>query len=177
MSVTVASFRTDFQQSFGSLSAFPNDSVAYWLAIAGLLLNTQYWGIGSTTASSPPTTMLDFATELFVAHNLALEQQSAKAAATGGTPGTTVGVVTSKAVGSVSLGYDVQAVVELDGGFWNQTTYGQRFLRLARMVGSGPVQIGIGRVPLPFLTFTGWGEDAWAGPYPGLQPSDTGFSS
>ena len=176
MSVTAATFKLDFPE-FGNVSSFPPSTVTYWLAIANLLLNQAYWGIGSTTATAPPTTKYDFATELFVAHNLVLEQQALKAVAAGGTPGVQQGIVTSKSVGSVSLGYSIAEVMNQDGSFWNATTYGTRFLWLARLVGSGPVQIGIGRVPLPFLTFTGWGEDAWAGPYPGLQPSDTGFSS
>jgi len=175
MSVTIQSFRDDFSEVFGNLSAYPNDSVTYWLAIATLLLNTNYWGVGSATATSPPTTKLDFATEMFVAHNLVLEKQAADTAAKGGDPGTKIGIVNSKSVGSVSIGYSVSEVVELDGGFWNQTIYGQRFLRLARFVGSGPIQIGIGRAPLPFLTWNTWGEDAWAGPWPGIAPSDVGF--
>jgi Protein of unknown function (DUF4054) len=174
--ITPAMFRASWPE-FGSLAVFPNNVVAYWIAVAGFLLNTNYWGIGSSTAVSPPTTKLDFATELFVAHNLVLEQQAMKAAQSGGTPGTQQGIVTSKSVGSVSLGYDVQSVVNMDGSFWNATTYGTRFLWLARLVGSGPVQIGVGKVPLPFLVFVGWGQDAWAGPWPGIQPSDCGFSS
>jgi hypothetical protein len=174
--ITPGTFRADWPE-FGSLSVYPNNVVAYWIAIAGMLLNTVYWGIGSTVAVAPPTTKLDFATELFVAHNLVLEQQAFAAAQSGGTPGTQQGVVTSKSVGSVSLGYSVAEVLNLDGSFWNATNYGVRFLWLARLVGSGPIQIGIGKVPLPFLTFVGWGESAWAGPYPYPQQGDSGFSS
>lgn len=155
---------------------FPPSSIAYWIAVAGLLLNPNYWGAGSSTPQSPPTTMVDFATELFVAHNLALEAQAAKAASVGGIPGQTQGVISSKGVGSVSLGYDVNLVTNEDGSFWNATQYGVKFLWLARLVGSGPVQIGIGRPPLPFLTWTGWGNSGWAGPPPWLQPSDCGFA-
>ena len=174
MAITAASFRVDFPTTFGNQSQFPTESITYWLAIANLLLNQGYWGVPPTTVSSPPTSLIDFATEMFVAHNLVLEQQAAKAAAGGGSPGTTVGPVTNKSVGSVSLGYDVSAVIELDGGFWNATVYGQRFLRLARRVGSGPIQIGIGRPPLPFLTWLG-AEGAWCGPPPWIQPGDSGF--
>jgi hypothetical protein len=172
MAVTVASFRADFPLVFRSQSAYPNESVTYWLAIAALLLNQNRLGASSGTASSPPTTTFDFLTELFVAHNLIIEKQAADTAAKGGDPGTKQGMISSKSVGSVSIGYTVAEVAELDGGYWNATVYGARFLRLARMFGSGPVQIGIG---YGGGMFNLGGLGAWAGPYPGIMPSDTGF--
>lgn len=267
MTVTVQSFRKDFQQEFGNSANFPDSMISYWLAIASLMLGlpqspsvpsvasftgaitgsvltvsalgfgsvlpfplllegenvpagivitgqisglagslgtyqlnealttpvpaqamvalqsgttiagNSYWGNPAVTANSPPTTLADFAVELFVAHNIVLEKQAAAAAAIGGDPGVNVGIINNKSVGGVSVGYDVSSVVEDKGGYWNKTIYGMRFLRLARFKGSGPVQIGIGYNPSPFAWggFGYVGGLAWGGPWPGIAPSDTGF--
>lgn len=138
-----------------------------------------FWGPTSVVAASPPTTLADFATEMFVAHNLVLEWQALQQANSGGAPGTQIGVVTSKSVGGVSVSYDVSQIVDQNSGFWGQTQYGLRFIRLARLRGSGPIQIGIGIAPA-FLFFNSWGltgsYNAWAGPAPFVQQSDTGFA-
>lgn len=137
-----------------------------------------YWGATSVAATSPPTTLADFATELFVAHSIVLEKQAIDQASTGGNPGTQIGVITSKSIGGVSVSFDVSQIVDQKSGFWGQTQYGLRFIRLARLRGMGPIQIGIGVAPA-FLFFNSWGltgsYNAWAGPYPMLAPSDTGF--
>jgi hypothetical protein len=174
MSVTVKSFRQDFSQEFGDNSRYPNSAIGYWLQVASLMLNQAYWGVPSATADAPPTTLIDLATELFVAHNLVLEKQAVDAASRGGDPGVKMGMITNKSVGGVSIGYSVSEVIELDGGYYNATTFGQRFLRLARFKGSGPIQIGVGVPPLPFLAFNSSGQP-WGGPFPGIMPSDTGF--
>jgi Protein of unknown function (DUF4054) len=143
-----------------------------------------FWGPSSSVASSPPTTIADFATEMWVAHQIVLDKQAAAAAATGGDPGTKIGIVSSKSVNGVSVGFDVGAttggVMQADAGYYNQTIYGQRFYRLMRIRGSGPIQLGIGQAP-PFLFFNSCGPlgsgNAWAGPYPGIEQGDTGFSS
>lgn len=144
--------------------------------------SNPFWGAASVTPNSPPTTKADFAIELYVAHNLVLEKQAVDAAKAGGDPGTKVGVITSKSVGGVSVSYDVSSMTGEDGaGFWAQTTYGLRFWRLAKSVSAGPIQIGVGRPPAAFLFFNNWGltgsYNAWAGPYPGVEASDTGFGS
>jgi hypothetical protein len=140
-----------------------------------------FWGPSSLTADSPPTAIADFALEQWVAHQIVLEKQAMQAAATGGDPGTKIGVITNKSVNGVSIGFDVSAVTgkENGAGYFNQTIYGMRFWRLAKARSAGPIQIGIGVAP-PFLFFNGWGllggSNAWGGPYPGIAPSDTGFS-
>ncbi len=265
MTVSVASFRADFPEVFGNRSAYPDQAISYWLAIAAIMmgisqgsppnvasfvgsaeggvltvttinfgslsllplllagegvpintfvenqlsgvsgglgtyqLNSEadiasqemvvvqsgmgggsnpFWGATSLTANSPPTTKADFAMELFVAHQLVLEKQAIDAANRGGDPGTKIGIQTSKGVGGVSVSYDVSAMVEKDAGYWNQTLWGMRFIKLARFVGSGPIQLGITRAPT-FLFFNNWGltgsYNAWGGPYPGIQSSDVGF--
>jgi hypothetical protein len=144
MTVSAASFVQSYPE-FSNTTTYPVSSINYWLAIAGLMLtNTRRWGLGSATASSPPTTRLDFATELFVAHNLALESAAALAAgalAAGATPGLTPGILNSKSVGPVSAGYDVASGIDPDDGQWNLTTYGVRFIRLAKASALGPIQV------------------------------------
>ena len=76
-----------------------------------------------------------------MAHNLALAAGNQLAAMVGGAPGQIKGPVTSKSVDKVSVGYDSGAVALQDGGFFNLTTYGIQFLQLARMVGTGGIQL------------------------------------
>jgi len=125
-------------------------------------------GVGAefnlTWGSGTPTTY-DLLTELYVAHNLALELRTNKEAAAGGVPGTTTGPLTSKSVDKLSVAYDVNAGIEEKAGHWSLTVYGSRFIRLARMFGMGPVVIHGGRAP-PLSGAYG----AWVGP-----PVDLGF--
>ena len=128
MTVTIAAFRQDYPEF--SAAAYPDSGVTYWLTVAGLLLNASRW-----------QDMLDVATELFVAHNLALERQAQKSATTGAVPGLSTGPVSSKTVGPVTQAYDTTAGIELDAGHWNLTTFGTRFINLVRMFGAGPIQV------------------------------------
>lgn len=145
---------------------------------------SPFWGPSSLTANSPPTTLADFATEMWVAHQIVLEKQAIGQAATGGNPGTAIGIISSKSVNGVSVGFDVGAIaggnMQANAGYYNQTIYGMRFYRLMKLRGAGPIQLGIGRAP-PFLFFNSWGllgcSNGWAGPYPGIEQGDTGFSS
>lgn len=78
---------------------------------------------------------------LYVAHELAVNAQNAKIAKAGGTPGTMGGVPNTKTVGSATVGYDSQATSEKDAGYWNLSTYGKQFIRLARIFGAGAIQL------------------------------------
>lgn len=164
----------------GNIAAEP--MVAYGAASASA--GNPFWGSSSLTADSPPTALVDFATEMWVAHQIVLEKQAIAAAAAGGDPGTKVGIISNKSVNGVSVGFDIGSVtggtLQENGGYYNQTIYGIRFYRLMRLRGAGPIQIGIGRPP-PFLFFNNFGylgsSNAWAGPYPGVQQGDSGFGS
>lgn len=129
MSVTPASFRQDFPE-FADITVYPDGSVNYYLNLAGLLLVPARW-----------TTVLDMATELFVAHNLVLEAQAQKAAANGAIPGQNTGPLSGKTVGPITASYDTAAGIEEGAGHWNLTTYGTRFMSLVRLFGAGPVQV------------------------------------
>ncbi len=155
MTISVAQFRADYPE-FSSSSKFPNGQVQFWLNFAYQFMNAARWG-----------SSLDMGAELFAAHNLTIEARAQAEAAGGGVPGGTVGAVTSKSVDKVSVSYDVNAGIELNAGHWNLSVYGTRYIKLARMMGSGPLQIGIGYVDP--INGPGW-------PGPLTTPGFTNFS-
>jgi hypothetical protein len=113
---------------------------------------------GTDAANSPPTTEYDMGMELLVAHYLVLNKKQIDAAAAGAPPGVAEGVIASKAVGPASVSFDTQLAGEPGAGHWNLTTYGQRYYRLADMMGSGP-QMSFGYSP-----YGTYGGAAWSGP-------------
>lgn len=122
-------FRQDFPE-FTDPVKYPDSAVNLWLDLAGKTLPADRW-----------CDYLDIGMELFTAHNLALAAGNQATAAVGGAPGQVKGPLTSKAVDKVSAGYDSGAATLEDGGFFNLTTYGIQFLQLARMIGSGGIQL------------------------------------
>ncbi|SRR5258708_36069694 len=125
----IATFRADFPE-FGSAPNFPDAGVTFWLTLGGKLLDPCRWG-----------NLLDQGLELFVAHNLVLERQAQKSAATGAAPGVPTGPVSAKGVDKVNISYDTTAAMEPDAGHWNLTIYGVRYVRLVNMVGAGGMQL------------------------------------
>ncbi len=136
MTVTVASFRQNFPE-FGSIVKYPTSQISFWLTIAEKLTSPLRWG-----------NLLDLGQQLFVAHMTVLEYQNQQASSSGGVPGQAVGIVNSKSVDKVSVGFDVNAGIVPDAGHWNLTNYGTRFIYLVNMIGQGPIQVGIGYAPL-----------------------------
>lgn len=126
--MTPATFRTDFPE-FASNALYPDAQITFWLNLGVKLLPECRW-----------QDLLDAGLELFTAHNLVLERQAQASAATGAPPGVAAGMVSAKSVDKVSVNYDTASAMEADAGHWNTTTFGQRFIRLARMVGAGGVQ-------------------------------------
>lgn len=151
---------------FADGNAYTDSMISYWLAYAKLMLPTSRWGVGSVDASAPPTTILDFGTEALVAHMLTLERQQIITASVGGAPGVSQGPVSSKSVGPVSVSYDVNASIEENGGFWNLTVYGTRFLRLAKQIGMGPIQVSGPFCPAPYSGSPWGGPFVWGGSGP-----------
>lgn len=148
MTITVAQFREDFPE-FTDATVYPDSAFTLWYGVAVKMLNADRWG-----------NMLDIGTELYAAHQLALEARAFAEASAGGIPGAQVGPLNSKSVDKVSMGYDTSAGIEADAGHWNLTIYGTRFIRLAKMMGMGPVQIGVGDGSLDPLSAL----NAWSGP-------------
>jgi Protein of unknown function (DUF4054) len=136
--ITYAQFTTDFAE-FSNAAAYPQSSFNFYLNFASLML-TPRWG--QPAPAGQPNTLYDIGTELFVAHNLALEAMNQKAAAAGGVPGLSTGPVSSKGAGAVSVSYDTTAGIVADAGHWNLTTYGIRFISMLLLLGAAPIQIG-----------------------------------
>lgn len=121
--IDATKFRADFPE-FADAAKYPDAAVAFWLALAGKLLNAQRW-----------VDMLDFGTELFVAHQLTLAARNAK------TAGAVAAPVAAKSVDKVSVTYDTSAVRLENAGHWAATNYGQQFYQLMQLAGAGGVQV------------------------------------
>jgi len=130
--ITAATFRANFPE-FVSAANYPTVQIDYWAAIAYKMINADRWG-----------DLTDTGAELYVAHNIVLEARAVAEAGAGAIPGGTTGPIASKSVDRVSIGYDVGSGTEEGGGHWNLTIYGTRYLRMAKMMGAGPVHVGTG---------------------------------
>lgn len=129
MTFDIAAFRKSFPE-FASTEVYPTSQVQLWVNLASAQLDSTLWGTQWTIGVS-----------LYVAHELTLASQNARAAAVGGSPGQQGGIASSKTVGSVSVGYDPSSTTEKDAGYWNLTTYGKQFIRLVRIFGAGCYQL------------------------------------
>lgn len=152
MSVDADKLRTDFPE-FASTDRFPDDMVDFWLSVAPKMIDPFRWG-----------NLADVGVEMFTAHNLVLERRAMDEADRGKTPGMSPGIKNSQSVDKVSVGYDTQGGAELGAGHWNLTIYGTRFIRLARMMGRGGVQVGVGCEPSASAS-------AYVGPWPYNYPN------
>lgn len=124
---------TTFRQSFPEFSdatRYPDSLVTFWLGVVTRMLNPDRWA-----------DLLDIGLSLALAHHLVLAVRDQSSAQAGKVPGTVLGMQTSKSVDTVSVSYDVSAVTNEGGGFWNMTSYGVRFLGMARLFGAGGVQL------------------------------------
>jgi hypothetical protein len=128
--LTVEAFRRTFP-AFADVSVYPEEQVRFWVDIAtvGGVIDPQRWG-----------QFYDIGLRLYVAHNLALERMAARQTSRGFAPVGT-GIISSRSVGPVSVSYDVEFGSEADGGHWNLTSYGSRFLSLLRTAGAAPIQL------------------------------------
>jgi hypothetical protein len=129
MTVTPAQLRSDFPE-FNDPTRYPDSLVQTWLTVAASLVNADRW-----------VELTSIGIELVTAHHLVLSVRDQTAAAVGGAPGIMTGPTSAKAVDKVSTSYDTSAAAIDGGGFWNLTSYGVRYLTLARMFGAGGLQI------------------------------------
>ncbi len=127
--LTSDQFRADFPE-FANTTTYPDSQIDNWLSFAATLLTSPRWA-----------TLLTLGQELIAAHYLFIAMRDQATAAAGGTPGQVVGLKTGQTVGSVSATYDFTALLIPDAGFWNQSSYGQRFFQLARLMGAGGIQL------------------------------------
>lgn len=127
--MNLTAFRAAFPE-FSDLARYPDAMLTFWATLATAQVNVRRWG------DIAPTGVF-----LYVAHEITLASQNFNVAKVGGVPGGASGPVSSKAIGQVSVGYDAAQAAELNAGHWNLTSYGKMFLRLARIFGSGVVQL------------------------------------
>lgn len=127
--MTPAQFRADFPE-FADTAKYSDASVEFWLIVSASLVNPERWGV-----------LTDQGVELCTAHHLVLAARDQASAIIGGIPGQVNGPQSSKAVDKVSASYDTGAATIDDAGMWNLTTYGVRYLTLARMMGAGGMQL------------------------------------
>src|SRR5208282_6809934 len=127
-------------------------SILYWSNVALLMLNQQRW----TADGDPNETVYTLGLEMFVAHNVILEVLAQRDMDVGGVPGVATGVIAGKSAGDVSISYMPGATVDPANPSWQYTIYGQRFCNLFKLIGAGPMQIGVG--------CPGDEAGAWAGP-------------
>lgn len=147
MAVDYTAFVGNFPE-FADAAQFSQAEVTFWLTLATKLQDLGRWG-----------DLYDFGQQLFTAHNLVLQGQATQAASVGGAIGLVQGAVTGGTVDKTSYTRDPGAAMDPKSGHWNLTTYGLRYIALVRMIGAGPVQIGVG-------CGAGLGTTAWPGVIP-----------
>ena len=163
--ISNSDFRADLPE-FSDITAFQDSTITYWMNLGLLMLNQSRWGVPGEGGTNPRTEF-DIGLEMFVAHNVALEAAAINQSTVGGVPGIAQGPIASKGAGDVSISYNSEASIELDAGHWNNTVYGQRFIRLARMYGAGCLQISGGGGGWAGVVTNGFGSGgAWVGPNP-----------
>jgi Protein of unknown function (DUF4054) len=130
--VTPASFRQMFTEFADPTGASSDSSLNLYIALAYAFLDPARW-----TAA-----IINLGVGLYVAHHITLDMRNQAAAAAGGVPGEAVAPKSAKAVDKVSASMDTKAVSLDNAGYWNATSYGQRFIWLARQLGAGGIQLG-----------------------------------
>lgn len=129
MTFDISAFRANFPE-FSNEKIYPDTIVLFWVGLATKLVPSCIWKDCWSQGVS-----------LYIAHELVLASQNAKAASLGGSPGQQGGIANTKTVGSATVGYDSATSSEKDAGYWNLTTYGKQFIRLARIFGAGAIQL------------------------------------
>lgn len=145
---TIVEFRAVFPE-FANATTYPDAQLTYWLGIALQMLNVDRWG-----------DLLSHGAYLLVAHNVSQAATRAASMSLGGVVNAAGSKVTSKSVDKVSMSYDVTSSAEEGAGNWNMTTYGQQYIRQARLMGAGPVHVGT-----PEQSVANNSAAAYPGPY------------
>jgi hypothetical protein len=132
MSITmdISAFRLAFPE-FADEVRYPDAMITFWSSAGLLLLNETRWG-----------DLLTHGLWLYVAHNITLGSADMAAGDSGVAPGRGVGgVMSSKGVDGVSVGYDTSSMTLEGAGNYNTTKYGREFWQLAMIVGMGGQQL------------------------------------
>lgn len=129
LALDIGQFRTEFPE-FADTNLYPNTLISFWAGFAQVQVRQRVWGC-----------QWMMGVKLYTAHEIVLATQNKSAATNGGSPGQQGGIASAKTVGSVNVSYDANTTTEKDAGYWNLTTYGKQFIRLARIFGAGAVQL------------------------------------
>lgn len=122
----IENFRGAFPE-FVDESKYTDEMLTFWATAAESLLNSARWG-----------DLLTHGLYLFVAHQITLAYKDYVDGTAGRAPGQSAsGIVTSKSVGGVSIGYDTGSVSLQDAGNFNSTRYGREFWQLSQLIGMG----------------------------------------
>ncbi len=125
----IAQFRLDLPEFIDTVQ-YTDENITFWSTVAEASIDVCRWG-----------TLRTLGVYMYTAHEITIEAQNKKAAASGGQPGAMIGVPSSKTVGSVSVASDAQSNSEKNAGYWNLTNYGKKYWRLAQIYGAGCVQL------------------------------------
>lgn len=124
--MTPDQFRADFPE-FANVS---DAQINLWLTISTSMVDPGRWD-----------ELTNIGIELLTAHQLAIALRDQKTGAAGGATGAVSGPLSSKTVDKVSSSYNTAGTQYADAAFWNLTSYGVRYLALARMFGAGGIQL------------------------------------
>lgn len=148
MAATIEQFRSVFKE-FENPETYDDNIIQYFFDLAAKLLPANRWN-----------DVLDDGIYLYTAHQLSLQAQAVLDSSDGNAPGSNSGVISSQSVDKVSMSMDTGSGMEKDGGHWNLTTYGTRFLRLSNIIGAGPIHVGA-----PTEEGVSVLNSAWPGPF------------
>jgi hypothetical protein len=153
VAISVAQFRANFPE-FTAATVYPDSMVNMWLQWAYTFLSTRRW-----------KTAIDLGAQLYTAHQISMQGLSTAEGGNGAPPGMTVGPISSKTVGELTIAYDTALGTNAEDGPWSNTRYGTMFVKLARQFGSGPIQTRPGFAPAGQFggVFFPMGP-AWSGP-------------
>jgi len=141
-----------FLMMFPEFGNAPSQLIQVWLNVAIGTLSIRRWG-----------SLYELGIYLFTAHNLALGAEAARAAGRGAAPGGNTGLVSSKSAASLSISFDTGSTTIQDGGAWNLTHYGTRLIWMAKLVGTGGVEVSpAGEAAM--AQASEYNGPAWAGP-------------
>lgn len=127
MTVTATSFRLNHEE-FADDQVYPDTLINQYITLSRLFINPAVWGDAT-----------DYGTELWVAHNVAIAGEKIR---TGDLFGVT-GIHTSEHVGEVGFSSDPKLIFGGldDAGFYARSSFGLQFWQLAKMFGSGGLQV------------------------------------
>ncbi|CDH01972.1 DUF4054 domain-containing protein [Xenorhabdus bovienii] len=126
---TVKHFRTDFPE-FSDNTRYPDAAIQFYLGQADTVLDQDRHG-----------DQFIYLAELFTAHYVELKGKAIAGASVSGVNTAGGGVVASKSVDKVSVGYDTSGIINPEAGFWNNTAYGREFYWWWSMFGAGGRQL------------------------------------